>query len=51
VKGLVTENKCAGKISSVTFLDHLLKPINSSENGDDCEKLGKSLSLFLGYFV
>lgn len=47
VKGLVTENKCAGKISAVPLPDHLLKAINSFENADDCKKLSKILSLSL----
>lgn len=47
VKGLVTENKCAGKISAVPLPDHLLKAINSFENVDDCKKLSKILSLSL----
>lgn len=37
VRGLVTENKCAGKISAVPLLDHLLKPINSFEKGKEEE--------------
>lgn len=48
LKGLVTENKCAGKIFAVPLLDHLLKPINSFEKGSDCKKkLSKILSLSL----
>lgn len=47
VKGLVTENKRAGKIFAVPLLDHLLKPINSFENGGDSKKLSKILSLSL----
>lgn len=47
VGGLVTENKCAGKIYAVPLFDHLLKSTDSYENGDKCKKLGKILSLSL----